>query len=147
MTQPDKKIEELKKTLECPVCLDVITEAPIFLCENILGHSLCSSCHQNLRSKDGSCPVCRAKLSGKRSLLLENLVETVDLPKKINCRHGGCNFKRSDEDVVKMHEEECENRDVPCGLCDAKISLKGMGEHATKTHARSALLHHYTIRT
>ena len=48
-----KSIEEKKKDLECPVCLET-AEVPIYTCQEM--HLICSHCRPKLRE----CPECRA---------------------------------------------------------------------------------------
>jgi len=57
-----------------------------------------------------------------------------DIPNKTKCKFNGCDFKRSDAEAVKKHEDECENRNVPCAFCDEKISLRGLAEHVVEKH-------------
>ena len=122
----------LMKALECPVCLDVITDPPIYQCENTQSHSFCSTCHGSLRRDEKPCPVCRAQLAGRRSTVLENIVE--GFPEKIKCKFDGCDFKKMCGDCFDAHEEECENRYVPCLYCDAKVGLKSIAQHVTNNH-------------
>ena len=49
----EKQIEDAEKELECPVCLEIALETPIFSCDE--DHLICSEC----RVKVLSCPVCR----------------------------------------------------------------------------------------
>ena len=53
-----RSIEEKEKTLECPVCLEVVEEPPIYRCQQ--EHLVCSSC----RTKIVECPECRERYSG-----------------------------------------------------------------------------------
>jgi len=46
----------------------------------------------------------------------------------------GCNFKRSNAEAVKKHEDECEYRYVPCAECDEKIRLRGLAQHVVEKH-------------
>jgi len=57
---------------------------------------------------------------------MEKMVEK--LP-KVQCKLEGCSFKKSDGEAVKKHEEDCENRHVPCAKCDDKVPLKNIGDH------------------
>ena len=54
-----ESIDEKKKTLECPVCLEVVEEAPIYRCEQ--EHLVCSSCRLQIRK----CPECRVDYEGE----------------------------------------------------------------------------------
>ncbi|KAF5274538.1 hypothetical protein FQA39_LY07150 [Lamprigera yunnana] len=56
--------------LECPVCLDTMAP-PIHQCEN--GHLVCLRC----RTRTERCPVCRIRLSRGRSLLAEQVHNTI----------------------------------------------------------------------
>ena len=51
----ERQIQDLEDELECPVCLEIASEAPIFKCEE--DHLICSKC----REKFVRCPVCRVK--------------------------------------------------------------------------------------
>ena len=51
----ERQIEEAEKDLECPVCLEIAREAPIFRCEE--DHLICSKC----RGKMDRCPMCRVE--------------------------------------------------------------------------------------
>jgi len=90
--------EWMKKALECPVCLEIIMDPPVFICENSQGHSMCSTCHKSIQQKDKMCPVCRGPMENRRSVGLETLVENI--PNKATCKFEGCDFKRSDYMVV-----------------------------------------------
>ena len=50
--QMDSKVVKIND-LECPVCIETISSAPIFQCHN--GHIVCKDCHQKLET----CPICR----------------------------------------------------------------------------------------
>ena len=59
----ERQIEDVEIELECPVCFEIASEAPIFRCEE--DHLICSKC----REKVTSCPVCRVEYpegAGKR---------------------------------------------------------------------------------
>ena len=53
---PDISLEDLRRALECPVCLETPKAGPLYQCEN--GHILCSECIEKVQQ----CPQCRAKL-------------------------------------------------------------------------------------
>jgi len=126
LTEPEIP-EWMKKALECPVCLDIIMDPPVFICENSQGHSMCFNCHKSIQLKDKICPVCRGPMENRRNVCLESLVES--MPNKVTCRSEGCHFKRSKEAVVAKHEESCEYRLVPCGQCDSKVTVEQLSEH------------------
>jgi len=50
--------------------------------------------------------------------------------KKYCCKFPGCEFKHTSADSIKEHEEnECQNRSVQCGHCDASFQLHLLPEH------------------
>merc|ERR1712210_448415 len=54
----ERQIKEVERELECPVCFEIASQAPIFRCEE--DHLICSKC----REKVASCPVCRVEYPG-----------------------------------------------------------------------------------
>jgi len=131
---PKKRIKEdegrpewFKEVLECPVCFELIRDPPIFLCDGTIGHSLCKACYLPLADKNMPCPICREKLSKKRSNLLEKLVES--LPKAC-CKFQACSYQNSDLQMLKKHEEDqCAHRKIPCGHCHETFSLSKFHDH------------------
>jgi len=108
-------------------------DPPIYLCENPQSHSVCSTCHESLKKERKPCPVCRQEMKSKRNVTLEGMLENI--PNKTKCNFNGCDFKRSDAEAVKKHEDECENRYVPCARCDEKISMRGLAQHVVEEHS------------
>ena len=49
----ERQIDAVEKELECPICLEVASQAPIFKCEE--DHLICSKCRVKVRC----CPQCR----------------------------------------------------------------------------------------
>ena len=112
-------------------------DPPIFICENPQAHSVCSTCHESLTKDGKTCPVCRKAMKNRRSVTLESMLENV--PKKVNCKFDGCDFKRSDGEAVKRHEDGCENRYVPCAFCDDKIGQKSLAAHIRANHHKTVV--------
>ena len=127
--QPNS-LDWMRDALQCPVCLELIQDPPVYVCENPQGHSVCSKCHEFLMKEKKPCPVCRGRLANRRSIGLEAMVDR--LPNKVSCQFDGCVFKKSDGAAVKKHEEDCSHRYVPCAKCDAKVGLQGLAEHVIK---------------
>jgi len=117
------------KSLECPVCLETIKDPPVYLCEK--GHGLCQTCREPLKAQNLPCPVCRGKLTDARSLAVEDILE--QLP-KIKCKYEGCTFGRSDDQIVKKHENECKDRLIACRICLKAISLSKLYGHLENEH-------------
>lgn len=115
------------KSLECPICFELPRKGPIPQCDN--GHLLCSSC----RKKITLCPVCKSQLRGVRSLLAEEVLETIPMHcsfKQFGCEENLPAEKRS------QHESECSYRLVicPCQSCSVKVSLVQLSDHTAKDH-------------
>lgn len=125
--------EAFREEFECPVCLESITDPPIFMCENSQGHSVCAKCHGDLRKRGRKCPVCREALGERRNLTMEKMVAR--LP-KVSCKftHRFCGFKNTSQANVKKHEVTCQHRDIPCAYCNAKIGTQGMLHHVQNVH-------------
>ena len=81
------------------------------------------------------CPVCRGKLTEKRSFYVEKILDKMF--KK--CKHDNCSYKTSDESLIKIHEPRCRQRLVPCGHCDARISLLKLTQHLEEVHNRAPI--------
>ena len=66
-------VEEKKKALECPVCLET-AQIPIYTCQNF--HLVCTVCLPNLHH----CPECRGKYSKPvmRHRFAEKLIEEIE---------------------------------------------------------------------
>ena len=62
-------IEDLEDTLECPVCLRIFLDPPVYYCEN--QHPLCSKCHQPLFKESKPCPICRGQVCSWGTKLFE----------------------------------------------------------------------------
>merc|ERR1719495_1176624 len=88
--------------LECPVCLKMILDPPVHVCEN--GHLLCFTCHEDLKDSDRSCPVCEGTLTGDRNLFVEQVL--AKLPQK-KCKYLGCHFQTASGDRLRDHEAAC----------------------------------------
>jgi len=123
------------ESLDCPGCLKTIKDPPIYLCEK--GHGLCSTCREQLKAEDKSCPLCRGKLTDTRSLAVENFLEK--LP-KIRCKYDGCTFERSEKQLVKNHEDQdCREKPVKCRLCPESVAMSKMVSHLKTKHNRKSV--------
>jgi len=133
-TQTNVSIQSLpqwvKDTLECPVCLKTITDAPVYECEN--RHPLCEECHDALKERKDPCPVCRGKLTYKRNLTVEKILDKVLT--KISCKYEECNYQKADKERVEEHEGDCEHRLLPCHCCENSVPLSKTLDHLTGVH-------------
>ena len=57
----------LRDILECPVCLQIPNEGPVFQCQR--GHIACNICHPKLKI----CPICRELFGSNRNFPLEKI--------------------------------------------------------------------------
>jgi len=121
--------EDMKKVLECPVCLIVPRKGPIYQCKH--GHCFCATCQPSLKN----CPMCRIALGNNpaRNLVSEELLSKMAHSCKLSDQ--GCSYK----DAIKpleAHEEDCEFRLVHCPdqRCQALISMRKVLEHIQKEH-------------
>lgn len=101
-------LKRLLRDLECPVCLQVPTEAPIYQCNN--GHTHCKNCHPSLKE----CPLCRSKQFNFRATTTENIILT--LPKSCQFVENGCPFK-AEQNLLATHEQNCNFKIVNCQKC------------------------------
>ena len=70
------KANELKRQIECPVCLEIPRAGPVYACPN--GHLVCQKC------KRKSCPTCREDLGDNKSLVAVAIIERI-LHDKLGC--------------------------------------------------------------
>jgi len=113
-----KKIDDMKKEIECPVCLEVPRKGPIFSCPN--GHLVCQKC------KRESCPTCREVMGDNKSLVAVKLIERI--------LHD-CKFVECEEEFplneIDEHEKSCKHRVVTCphSRCVLKVPLSKLLAH------------------
>ena len=109
------------RDLECPVCLQIPSEAPIFQCDK--GHIHCKNCHPSLKE----CPVCRSKQCNVRSLMTEKLI--MKIPKDCQFSDNGCPTKL-EKSKLGEHEVNCPFRIVPCGKCGFEFLHFNLADHS-----------------
>jgi len=117
------KVNNLKKLVECPICLEVPRKGPIFTCSN--GHFQCDKCRR------GVCPTCRQVMGDNKSLLAIAVIEMV----LHDCKFAECEQKYP---LLKIeeHEKKCKHRIVSCPFysgCTEKISLPKLLNHLKTT--------------
>jgi len=124
--RPDN--EDLKEHMECPVCMEIPREGPIFSCPN--GHLVCQKC------KVTTCPICRQAMGQHRSLLAVAVIEKIHH----DCKHNGC------DEVFKLdnlcdHEKVCKHRSVSCPFdsCDEKFALSKVLDHLKSSRTCSSM--------
>jgi len=126
--------DELKDVLECPVCLKVPRQPPIYQCER--GHCICSVCHSKLTN----CPVCRIPLGKTRSLIFEKVLQK--MPHSCKFSDYGCKVEHTKSNL-ETHEKDCQFRLVNCVdlACQAQVCMAQLMTHMTKDHEREDFVH------
>jgi len=117
------------KDFECPVCLKVPREPPVYQCKR--GHCVCSACCDKVTD----CPVCRIPLGKERirCLMLEKLLPNM----KHNCKNADQGCKMEDSKVIlEAHEKDCQYQSFDCvdTRCIEKVSMMRLLEHVQKKH-------------
>jgi len=126
--------DELKDVLECPVCLKVPRQPPIYQCER--GHCICSVCHAKLTN----CPVCRIPLGKTRSLIFEKVLSK--MPHSCKFSDYGCKMEHT-KTTLECHEKDCGYRLVNCVdlACQTQVPMAQLVEHMKKDHEREDFVH------
>ena len=127
MEELAQKLQNLKCSIECPVCFIMPESKPIYQCKN--GHVLCKSCHQSLET----CPKCHRALDGFRNLTAESFLEAFSKP----CRFAGHGCKaKIFEDHEKDHEKKCGYRQVRCPhqKCSIFVAIQDVKDHLKEMH-------------
>ena len=113
-----EKVDDIKKLIECPVCLDVPRRGPVYACPN--GHLVCQKC------KRATCPSCRESMGENKSLVAVSILEKI--------LHD-CKFVECEEEYplqhIEQHEKNCEHRMVACPNygCDQIVPLSKLSDH------------------
>ena len=121
----------LKETLECPVCLMLPKQTPIYQCDN--GHIVCKTCHARL----DTCPQCRKALGKNRNLFAENFL--VSFMKPCLFELHGCPVKLL-PDHGADHLVGCVYREISCFFpnCQELVSVKQIETHLDVAHRQKA---------
>jgi len=53
-------LEELKKSIECPICMEIINKEDLQLSN--CGHKYCSKCYDKIIEINNKCAICKKKL-------------------------------------------------------------------------------------
>ena len=107
-----RKIQSLKKHVECPVCLNVPRQGPIYTCPN--GHLVCHKCKQE------TCPTCQEGIGASKSLVAAAVIDHI---------FHDCKFDDCDKDFplenLEEHEKMCRHRTVICphAMCKKEINF------------------------
>jgi len=123
------KVDNLKKMVECPICLEVPRKGPIFMCPN--GHFLCKKCRRE------NCPTCRAVMGDNKSILAVAVIENILHDCKFITECG----QKYSLDKIEDHEKTCKHRIVSCpnfdSYCTEKVPLSKLLNHLLETNCSS----------
>ena len=127
-SKAEGKMAELRRLVECPVCLSTPREGPVPCCPK--GHLVCVPCLDKLKDAGRvDCPTCRGAMGQGKSLLAFAVAEQV----QHECRHHGCT-KLLSLDQIEEHERGCDWRLIVCpsagSHCRAMIPFCQVEIHA-----------------
>jgi len=110
--------DQLKDKIECPVCMEIPRNGPVYVCTN--GHFVCKKC------KKESCPSCRVAMGSGKSLLAVAILENIEH----KCKFVDCEEQFA-RDKLDDHEKICKHRTVSCpyDLCNEKLALSKLLDH------------------
>ena len=101
--------------IECPVCLNILTDPHIVSC---CGHNFCGSCIERVKASNGSCPMCKEKeyqsFIDKKCSRIINGLEVYCSNKKKGCQWKGELKNMSTHLEKKKREGECQYEEVKC---------------------------------
>lgn len=109
-------VQQLKKSLECPCCLEEPrpNTTAVGLCSN--GHMTCEPCAARLlQQANARCPVCRQPtfkiVRGHRLAMSVIQIMTAFLTYK--CKHTDCPEQKTG-DIIAQHEITCVHKPIQC---------------------------------
>ncbi|XP_023211682.1 E3 ubiquitin-protein ligase Siah1-like [Centruroides sculpturatus] len=109
----------LANLLMCPICYSQ-AQTPVYQCTN--GHIVCSDC----RSRITNCHTCREPLGHIRSLIVEQILRTMQAP--CSFLPFGCPEVLREADR-QPHEEICLFRPIPCPFHTSPCTWEGARSH------------------
>ncbi|XP_055615926.1 uncharacterized protein LOC129762014 [Toxorhynchites rutilus septentrionalis] len=112
-------MQTIVAALECPVCLETIPP-PVFQCQN--GHLVCSRC----RIRSEKCAVCREKYTLGRSLLAEQVFQSIT--EAFNLTEGNDGKLRE-----KLFGAKCARKNR-CGALDCEVQAPAAKQIHSHTH-------------
>ena len=119
----DNLVEKLEEGVRCPVCLEMPTSSPVFMCPR--GHLLCSICYKGPYS---TCPLCRCRMFSNVSLLATVVVDNIER----GCKYAseGCKVTLMAGEVEE-HAKVCDFRLLSCPsfLCKKEVPFVNVVDH------------------
>ena len=123
--------EEIPKhfELECPVCLNILTEPHLVTC---CGNNFCKSCIERVKASDGACPMCKERryqsFADKKCLRIINGLQVYCLNRKKGCHWKGQLKYLSTHTNQSKTEGECLYQEVKC-QCGSKGQRQYLDYH------------------
>lgn len=111
----DSVVEQLKKSLECPCCLEPPkpNTKVVGMCAN--GHMTCEACGINVLRTTTACPVCRQPnfkiVRGHR--LAVDVIQIMTSMIVYVCKHDNCLVEKNGLEIA-LHEATCAQKPVLC---------------------------------
>ena len=101
--------------IECPVCLNILTDPHIVSC---CGHNFCGSCIERVQASNGSCPMCNEEeyqvVVNKERLRIINGLEVYCSNKEKGCQWKGEWKNMSTHLKKRKRRGECQYEEVKC---------------------------------
>ena len=121
--------------IECPVCLNILTDPYIVSC---CGHNFCGSCIERVKASDGSCPMCKEKeyqfIINKERLRFINGLEVYCSNKEEGCQWKGELKNLSTHLNKEKREGDCQYEEVKCRYkkCQERRQRRYLKDHEDK---------------
>jgi Zinc finger, C3HC4 type (RING finger) len=108
-------VQQLKKALECPCCMEVPLPDTVVvgMCSN--GHLTCGMCAVQVLQRGNQCPVCRQptlKIVRGHHLAV-SVIHIMTSFMMYNCKHNSCTEIKSGAEIT-VHELRCIHKPIEC---------------------------------
>ena len=122
-------VKEVPEDIECPVCLNVLTDPHQVTC---CGHNFCGSCIERVKAGNGACPMCKEKkyqsFVDKKCLRIINGLQVHCSNQKEGCQWKGELKYLSTHTNRGKREGECRYEEVKCRY-NCRGRKKGQRQH------------------
>lgn len=111
----DEVVNNLKKALECPCCLEPPKPNPtaVGLCSN--GHLACEPCTVSVLQVADVCPVCRKRdfKVVRGHYLAVSVIQILTACLIYSCKHNNCSEQKNGNEIAQ-HEATCALKPIKC---------------------------------
>jgi hypothetical protein len=111
----DDLVNNLKKALECPCCLEPPKPNPVAVGMCVNGHMTCEPCTVNVLQVSNYCPVCRQrdfKVVRGHSLAV-SVIQILTACLIYSCKHPNCTEQKNGNEIAQ-HEATCSLKPIKC---------------------------------